>query len=218
MSQAAAPARRIVILIGLLLSVVIPMTGLGRLALRIPGLPPLLGQEIFFWTMAGIVLLYVRVIERRPLASIGLQRPTWKTLAFGVAGAVGVFVLGGLTVAFVLPLLHLKQDPGTVKRYLDMPYWIRFAIVTRAAICEEILMRGYGIERLQELTGSKLVAGFVTLGLFSLGHWTYGTVAQVLMAGAAGLALTILYIWRRDLGANMIAHWIVDGSSLLLTP
>jgi len=218
MSQAAAPARRIVILIGLLLSVVIPMTGLGRLALRIPGLPPLLGQEIFFWTMAGIVLLYVRVIERRPLASIGLQRPTWKTLAFGVAGAVGVFVLGGLTVAFVLPLLHLKQDPGTVKRYLDMPYWIRFAIVTRAAICEEILMRGYGIERLQELTGSKLVAGVVTLGLFSLGHWTYGTVAQVLMAGAAGLALTILYIWRRDLGANMIAHWIVDGSSLLLTP
>ena len=218
MAKSAMPERRTVILIGLLLSVVIPMTGLGRLAMRIPGLPPLLGQESFYWTMTTIVLLYVLAIERRSLTSIGLHRPTWKTLAFGLVGAIGVFVLGGVVLAVVLPLLHLKQDPATLRRYLETPYWVRVAIVTRAAICEEILMRGYGIERLQELTGSKWIAGAVTVTLFALGHWTYGTVAQVLMAGAAGLALTILYIWRRDLGANMIAHWIVDGTSLLLTP
>jgi membrane protease YdiL (CAAX protease family) len=42
---------------------------------------------------------------------------------------------------------------------LDTPYWYRVAVVTRAAFVEELLVRGYGIERLQELTGSKVIAG-----------------------------------------------------------
>ena len=77
-------------------------------------------------------------------------------------------------------------------------------------------MRGYGIERLQELTGSKAIAGAVTLFFFTIGHMSYGSVAQLVVAGAAGLVLTILYVWRRDLTANVIAHWITDGATLLL--
>jgi membrane protease YdiL (CAAX protease family) len=41
-------------------------------------------------------------------------------------------------------------------------------------------------------------------------------LAQIVVAGAAGLVLTILYLWRRDLGTNMVAHFLVDGSQLLL--
>jgi len=70
-----------------------------------------------------------------------------------------VLAFAGSILIFVLPLLHLRQDPATLKRMLDTPYWYRVAVVTRAAFVEELLVRGYGIERLQELTGSKVIAG-----------------------------------------------------------
>jgi hypothetical protein len=35
-------------------------------------------------------------------------------------------------------------------------------------------------------------------------------VANILIAFATGLILTRLYLWRRDLTANMIGHGLVD--------
>lgn len=207
---------RAIILVGLFLSVVVPATGAGRIAQHIPGLSPLAGQEAFWWALAIIVLLFILAIERRPLSSVGFRRPDWKTFAYGLAGFVAILAFAGSMVLFLLPALHLHQDPATLKRMLDTPYWYRILLVTRAAFCEELLMRGYGIERLQELTGSKFVAGAVTLAVFTLGHWSYGTIAQLIVAAAAGLVLTILYLWRRDLISNMIAHWLTDAASLLL--
>ena len=97
-----------------------------------------------------------------------------------------------------------------------LPYGLRFMIVLRAGVVEEILFRGYGIERLRELTGNKFLAGAITLALFSLAHLSHWGLAQIVVAGAAGLVLTILYLWRRDLATNMVAHFLVDGSQLLL--
>jgi|KBSMisStaDraftv2_1062788.scaffolds.fasta_scaffold316459_3 membrane protease YdiL (CAAX protease family) len=45
--------------------------------------------------------------------------------------------------------------------------------LTRAAVAEEFLFRGYGLERLQELTGSKWIAGLLTLAIFTYGHLSY---------------------------------------------
>jgi membrane protease YdiL (CAAX protease family) len=216
MSGHAAPVRRGFIFFGLFLTLVVPVLGVGRLAQQIRGVPHLAAQEAFWWSLATIVLLFILAVERRPLASVGLHRPTWMTLLIGVGGGVAVMAFAGSLVLFLLPMLHLKQDPATLKHMLATPYWYRVALVTRAAFCEELLMRGYGIERLQELTGSRWIAGAVTLTVFTLGHWSYGTIAQLIVAGAAGLVLTILYLWRRDLVANMIAHWLTDGASLLL--
>lgn len=216
MAETAAPIRRGIIFCGLFLSLIVPVLGVGRLAQQIKGVPPLAGQEAFWWSLATIVLLFILAVERRPLSSVGMRRPGWMTLAFGFGGGLAVLAFAGSLILFLLPILHLKQDPATLARMLSTPYWYRVALVTRAAFCEELLMRGYGIERLQELTGSRWIAGAVTLVVFTLGHWSYGTIAQLIVAGAAGLVLTILYLWRRDLFANMIAHWITDATSLLL--
>jgi len=50
-----------------------------------------------------------------------------------------------------------------------------------------------------------------------LAHLSHWGVAQIVVAAAAGLVLTILYLWRRDLPTNMVAHFLVDGSQLLLS-
>ena len=63
-----------------------------------------------------------------------------------------------------------------------------------------------------------IFAGLVTCALFTLAHLTGWGWEQTLIAGAAGIVLTLLYLWRRDLIANMIAHWITDAVPFLLLP
>jgi len=47
-----------------------------------------------------------------------------------------------------------------------------------------------------------------------LGFWSWG---HVLIAGFAGIILTLLYIWRRNLWVNMIAHFVPDAVGFLLS-
>ena len=188
-------ARRVTILIGLALTLILPLVPLlpgGRELLSVPGLDPLIGREPFWWTLATIVLLYVLVIERKPLTSIGLRKINWKTIVFGVVTAAVILGCVGSMIYFGFPLLHLKQNAGALQKMLSLPYWCRFIIVLRAAVVEEILFRGYGIERLQELTGNRFVAGALTLAAFTMAHLSYWGWTQLLIAGAAGLFLTIL--------------------------
>jgi len=219
MPDTVSTARRVVILFGLSLALLVPLIPLipgGRELTVIPGLDPMLGREAFFWALGAVVVLYVLIVERRPLSSIGWNRISWKTFALGAAGAGGVLLFAGAVITFGLPLMHLQQNVGALGKMAALPYGLRFAIVLRAGIVEEILFRGYGIERLRELTGNKYLAGAITLALFSLAHLSHWGLAQIVVAGAAGLVLTILYLWRRDLGTNMVAHFLVDGSQLLL--
>jgi membrane protease YdiL (CAAX protease family) len=170
----------------------------------------------FYWILGGLVLLYVVLVERLPLSSIGLGRLTWQSLAYGVLAFVATFAfVGGVIIGVILPYLHLTQSSSALAHLYALPFWFRCLIVLRAGVVEEILMRGYGIERIQELTGSRFVAGAVTLAAFTLAHLSYWSAAQLLVAAGAGLVLTVLYLWRRDLWANMIAHFLTDAVSLL---
>ncbi|MDE2630905.1 MAG: CPBP family intramembrane metalloprotease, partial [Alphaproteobacteria bacterium] len=112
--------------------------------------------------------------------------------------------------------LHLQLPAQEMEKLLHTPFWYRFFLVTRAATMEETLFRGYGIERTAELTGSRWLAGAVTWVLFTLAHLSAWGWAQLIVAGYGGLVLTVLYLWRRDLVSNMIAHWVTDGAGFLL--
>ena len=220
MSNGISDARRITILFGLAVALLVPLLPLipgGADIERIPGLAPLPGHEAFFWALGAAVVLCVLIVERRPLSSIGWNGISWKTFAFGALGAVATLAFAGAVVMFCLPLMHLQMNSEALKKLAALPYGLRFAMVLRAGVVEEILFRGYGIERLRELTGNKYVAGAITLVLFSVAHLSHWGIAQIAVAGAAGFVLTALYLWRRDLATNMVAHFLVDGSQLLLS-
>lgn len=91
-----------------------------------------------------------------------------------------------------------------------------FMLVTRAAVAEETLFRGYPIERLLEVTRSRFAAGAISWSAFTITHLSGWGWAQLLVAGTGGLILTALYLWRRNLAANITAHWIADGTGFLL--
>lgn len=207
--------RTIQILVGLALSLALPFCHLGDLGRG--WINPLWGGEVLWWALFVAVLLYVLLVERKSLASLGYRAPGVLDVVLGVIAAVVAVVGIGMIFQIVLPAMHL-----TVSRQMGAliatPLLFRVATVTRAAFVEETLFRGYGFERIAELTKSPLLAAFVTWAVFSMAHlqsWGWG---QVIIAAWGGLVLTVLYLWRRNLWANIICHWLIDGAGFILMP
>ncbi len=172
-------------------------------------------NELVYWGLVVAILLYVSRIERRPLASIGFRRPGSKDII--VAAATGALIVAMLGVMYlvVFPAMHWDETQQ-IQTLTAVPFWLRFIAVVRAAVSEEILFRGYALERVQELTGSRSAAGVFTWAIFTLEHLSYWGWHHLLIAGTAGAMLTLLYLWRRNLWANMLAHFIVDAVGFLL--
>lgn len=209
-------AERWRICIGLLLSLGIALLPLGNWGSRGGVLGPLASREIFWWTAVVVVILYVLLVERRPLSSVGYRRFGFCSFLIGIVA--GILLVAGIPLIyfFVFPLLHLKMNTAEMQSLGSTPFWYRFALVTRAAVAEELLFRGYPITRIEELTGSRWLAGVVSWAAFTIAHLSSWGWAQLVIAGYGGVVLTILFIWRRNLWVNMIAHWIGDGAGFLL--
>jgi len=209
-------SRRITILVGLALALIVPLIGPTRYLPPVAGTDPLYVREWFWWALLAALLLYVLIVERRALSSIGFKRPTWKTFVYGIGGGlVAAFGIGAI-FALLFPLLSLHMNSAAYQTLYQTPFWFRVALVTRAAVMEETLFRGYGIERIQELTGSKWIAALATWAAFTFAHLNQWGWAHLLIAGGAAAILTALYLWRRDLICNMLAHWTTDAIGLLL--
>lgn len=183
---------------------------------RRSGINPILYGAVLEWIVILIVLVFLVLVERRPLRSIGFRLPNWKTVLSGVVGGIVMVVGIGSIVGYLFPRLHLTFNAGANAKLLALSFWQRFVVVVTAAVGEEVLFRGYPIERIQELTGSRWLAGGVSLAAFTFAHLGYWGWPQLIIAGFGGLVLTLLYVWRRNLPANMLAHFIADGAGLLL--
>jgi membrane protease YdiL (CAAX protease family) len=203
----------------LIVALVLPITPLRVVLNALHASTPTiqLVAQIWMWALGAIVLVYILAVERRPLSSVGLGRLSWKSFAWGLgASVVGFVLVGGVLINIVLAKLNLLPHSDALRMLLAMPFWMRLLIVIRAGVVEEFLFRGFGIERLTELTGSRFLASAVTLFSFTMAHISYLSVGQLIVAAGAGLVVTILYLIRRDLWANMISHFLTDALSVLM--
>lgn len=176
-------------------------------------------QLSWMWGLALAVLAIVVFWEQRSLASIGI---VWGNFGAWAAGAM----IGLTMISFTILSLHLNLQRGGsgvpessaqgIKRLTDLPLWARYALVITAGVTEEILFRGYPIERLQEITGSVWLAVLIPLVIFVLAHlgdWSLGHLVGVLFGG---VLLTGLYLVTRDLIACMITHALIDTTIIFL--
>jgi membrane protease YdiL (CAAX protease family) len=170
----------------------------------------LLLHWLTFAALIAIVLLW----ERQPLASIGVRPMRWWTIPAGVlAGAVAVVLTG-----VIVNTLGIRSDTRFVAYLQSLPFITRLLLAVTAGVFEETLYRGYAIERLTMLSGNKWLAGVVALIFFTLAHVPAVGVAGLLPVCIVSILVTLLYLWRRDLILNMIAHATVDAIGLLLAP
>jgi CAAX protease family protein len=168
-------------------------------------------RELLNWSCAIVLLFVIRRGERLPLTSVGIGTSKWwKSILWGLVIAAICFLLGGAIVA----LTHFNGGP-LGKAFSKLPLWLITLIVVRAGVVEEFFYRGYAIERLEALGLNRYLAALIPLLIFGFGHWTGGW-ANVLIALVLGGVFCVFYLWRRDLVANIIAHFLVDFLSNVL--
>jgi membrane protease YdiL (CAAX protease family) len=205
-------------LIGLAIALAFALLPIGDWISPGSSLSALLIHDALWFLSALVILLWLRRVEQLPLSSIGLRRPGWKTLLWGSVG--GVVLLGCFVVSDVLifPMFHLSGSQAAAERnvILAQPFWARLVLVLRASVVEEILFRGYIIEKVRQLTGSTVLAFVVSVAVFTYAHLSTWGLVHLIPVALGAVVFALLYIWKRDLPANMLAHFIPDGAGFLL--
>jgi len=175
--------------------------------------------EICFWAMALVVLVVVLWWERQSLRSIGFRRLTWKEGLLALS--LGIF----LFLPILMWVIFIERRAGISATVMDMveavakfPIWLRILWAARAGFVEEVLYRGYPIERLNRLTGRIWPGALISLIIFVVLHLPSGLGQTVGLVLPIGIILTGLYVWKRNLTLNIAVHFLTDSLVLVLLP
>jgi len=98
-----------------------------------------------------------------------------------------------------------------------VPLGVSLLLYARAGIAEEVFYRGYAIERIEALTGSRAIAAAVPLVIFAGSHFSQGA-AGIFITFVIGAIATAIYLWKRNLLILIIAHFMVDFIPNVLLP
>jgi uncharacterized protein len=183
---------------------------------------PLTTQYVFIsfsykWLIVVALCMLVLYWERLPLRSIGLKPAHAKDFAWGLCG----FLLGILAFAAVTPLvsaLGLGSAEAGVGEIAKLPVYVAVFMAITAGITEEIVFRGYAIERLAVLTGNAKIGAALAYIIFVALHapgWGAGGTLQI---GAWSLVVTGLYLWKRSLMPCIVMHVLNDLFAFVLIP
>jgi membrane protease YdiL (CAAX protease family) len=178
----------------------------------------ILFRELAILAFTAAFLFWILRVEREPLSSIGLHNRHWgKSILWGLAGmavslavaALLLFLFGKLGIAF--------GQGAEAQKFNQVSPWVILVMVFRAGVAEEVFYRGYLMERLSRVRNHWLVYFLLPLVLFALWHYRQG-VGGIILSFCLGAVLAAMYWKRRDLKANIIAHFLVDFIPNLLGP
>jgi membrane protease YdiL (CAAX protease family) len=169
------------------------------------------------WAATFLILGLVVAWERRPLASIGFRSAGWRGLLLGVAG----FLLGALLFIATAPLVLALGLEGTtpgIMRLAQLSLAERAMVVVTAGVTEEVLFRGYPIERLAGLLGGVGRAATIAYLVFVALHLPFWGPGGTIQIGAWSVVVTWLYVKTRSLLPGMLMHLLNDAYAFLLLP
>lgn len=167
-----------------------------------------------WWAVVAATLFAVTGIERLPLASVGLQSVGLGTIGWGAAVFVCAFLLAGVVARLLMPALGLEQDAGQAARIAARPIALQLMLFATAAVVEELVCRAVVISRLAPLSPTLAVAASILL--FTLPHLFSWKPAQLVFVAPLGAVFALFFLWRGDLPACILAHFLVDTAGFLL--
>lgn len=174
--------------IGVLSGLYLACVALFYLAFQVVGVGGEMALFIVFGTglLLGVVgpLIHVVVVQRRPMADLGLTRARLpQTLALGV-------VLAAIQVAITFPLV----DFGPPDTWLPL-----LVLALTVGLFEAIFFRGYMLAVLEPMVGVVPAVAAAAL-LYALYHVGYGMgVEEMLFLGGLGIVYTIAYALARNI-------------------
>jgi membrane protease YdiL (CAAX protease family) len=117
----------------------------------------------------GVLVAGVTWIERRNIDSIGIRRRNTRDLGLSVVE----FILGVIGFGLTQPVvqaLGLTSAQTGIGAVATPPSWGAVVIALTAGVTEEVLYRGYPIDRIGGLTGKLWIGGAVTYAVFTSAH------------------------------------------------
>lgn len=161
-----------------------------------------------YWAVAAIVVGIALFGEELSPPEIGFRRPAWIDLGYVVVTSALILAVFGMTDPLVEALgLPVADEAASLGG--DAGLGMMVALAVTIGIVEEILYRGYPLERLLSLTDSSLVAGGLTWGLFTIAHAVSWPLGNLLQVGLVAAVLTVVYLRRRTLVPVVGAHVLV---------
>jgi membrane protease YdiL (CAAX protease family) len=194
----------------------VPVQGAtGALAPRCGEIGARIITEGAIWSYAALVLAIAWLGERRSLASIGLRRPTFGIILWGFGGAVALLAIGGLSSFVTYEVLHQpNRSPADVEALIRGSLVYALCLALRGAVIEEIFYRGLAIEQLGALTGRRWLAALIATLVFIFAHALRFDARQLFPIATVAFGFAGLYLWRRNLWINIVAHFLIDAVAL----
>jgi membrane protease YdiL (CAAX protease family) len=164
-----------------------------------------------------LLALWLPRVERRGLASIGVTRFRWSYVWMGAGAYIATFaaVAGVQLLQQAIGQETIRALQPTLATY---PWPVLIALFVTGTVLEELLYRGYLIERLILLTGSRWLAGLVSWAAFTLVHLRFFGAGATVDVAVLSAVLVLLYMRTRSLWPAMIFHGINDAFGFLLAP
>lgn len=182
------------------------------------GADDVLVSDCYKWLAAAALLCWVRFVEGHPLGSVSGPRLEPLVLAGVVVAGVAVMFAVSAAIPVLADRLGLGGVEGTIGRLSERSTAALLFTALTAGAVEELLYRGYAIERLAEVTGSSLLAGGISIVAFGAVHYgEYWGRDQTLQITVSGAVLVGLYLVTRSLPALILIHAIHDALGMLLT-
>jgi membrane protease YdiL (CAAX protease family) len=222
-SSSRAPAKKVqAVEVAVFLSLILPSGLLSAAATEPENLTFLLvaGSTILNDIPLLCLVLYFVWRNRETFLSIGLAlRGWWKEAVFGAVlfvpltlgmGLVGRLIrAAGLSVPQEPPSFLIPSGGGQIT--------IAFLFLVVVAVSEEVIFRGYLIRRFTALTRNPIIALLISTAVFAMGHG-YERAGGVVGVGILGLIFGAVYLWRGNLIAPMVMHFIQDFIGIILVP
>jgi membrane protease YdiL (CAAX protease family) len=170
------------------------------------------------WVLLAFVLvIWIPKIEKESLASVGFGKFRWRYFWLGLL----VYILVTIALIFsgmVLEANGLKPIRSLQAGLKTLSISTLIGLFLTGTILEEILYRGYLIERLSELLGHRWLAGFVSWAAFTLVHLKFFGLGPTIDVSIISAALVAIYIREDSIWPCIVVHGINNALSYLLFP
>lgn len=173
---------------------------------------------IAYLVTAAVIILYITKVEKRPISYIGLKAPILTDILKGLILGFCMFIVQQI------PLLFMKMDYSVLAA---APDWGNIIIMSLYCILcvgfvEELIFRGFILQKTQELCKLKVVIIAVNCLLFYAFHWppirfVFGEFFNIVV----NTLFLCLYFYKsknKSLIPLMVAHGFYDILAVYLLP
>jgi uncharacterized protein len=165
-----------------------------------------------------VVFALARYREGLPLRRLGFAHVGWSSISIGLVLTLFFVMVVGPFAYWAVTQLDMGTFEEGLSNLATLPTWYLVLTIMIVATAEELLYRAYAIESLSAITGSFGMAGAVSLLAFAAAHvpmWGWGPALTSLVSGAVA---TLVYVWRRDIVALIVAHVATDLYAIVIMP